>query len=432
VTVARWLAMLPLALVLWRPVSGGELLYPALAALAFLSLVAARRPTVWLLRVSGLLLGSVVLMLLIGSMNDNPGLMHQASVWIGAPIIWLLWANSFTEDHIRSLLRVILVVCTVSATVMVVYVGSQEGLLPQVIPPGMLEAQGAGFGETAIGTSQIRFFGLSTLAGAGPLAAAGVLAGRSTMLPSKGLMIVAAIATSTAAVVAGRQAILVVTVLAPVVFIVARRALARQPKTRSTIRIHPAVVVSLPVVFLAATWAASRGAFEVVTSSLKNAAYVYAGLGAPLDLESRVRTEQASQLLWGWSEDPFFGAGLGAALPTGFVRSTDRPWQFELQYHQLLYNGGLVGVLLVAFLLWVAFLGMREAARRRPDQVPTLAVTLTAALGMLAANASNPYLQAVGHWWAVTLVLGVTNALLRGAPEPEESSIAALTSGSRR
>jgi hypothetical protein len=64
-----------------------------------------------------------------------------------------------------------------------------------------------------------------------------------------------------------------------------------------------------------------------------------------------------------------------------------------------------------------------------PEHVPTLVATSVAALSMLVANASNPYLQAVGHVWSVALVLGVANALLRPRAQPDVAVDDASSSG---
>jgi hypothetical protein len=127
-----------------------------------------------------------------------------------------------------------------------------------------------------------------------------------------------------------------------------------------------------------------------------------------------LRTEQAGELLVGWSQHPLLGAGLGAELASGYTRSDERSWSFELQYHQFLFNYGAVGVvLLVAAAVLVVSLA-RKAAAAHPENLPVLVVVGTAALALLIANATNPYLQATGHHWGLALAIGVAHALALG------------------
>jgi O-antigen ligase len=123
---------------------------------------------------------------------------------------------------------------------------------------------------------------------------------------------------------------------------------------------------------------------------------------------------------------PLFGYGLGASVPTGYYRAADRPYLFELQYHQLLFTSGLAGLLLVAAAGVAAWVGIRRAARACTEHVPVLVASATGAAALLIVNASNPYLQAVGHGWGLALVVGVANALLdpdqRTAPDSAASA----------
>jgi hypothetical protein len=91
---------------------------------------------------------------------------------------------------------------------------------------------------------------------------------------------------------------------------------------------------------------------------------------------------------------------------------------FELQYHQLLFTSGVIGVFIVAGAGLAAWVGIRRAAAARPEHVPVLVASTVAAVALLIVNASNPYLQAVGHGWGLALVVGVANALLdNGRPD---------------
>ena len=137
-----------------------------------------------------------------------------------------------------------------------------------------------------------------------------------------------------------------------------------------------------------------------------------------------VRDVQATQLLHAFYDKPLFGYGLGATLPSGYYRAPDRPYLFELQYHQLLLTSGLIGFGIVAGAAVAAWVGIRRAAAACPGHLPVLAASTVAAVALLIVNASNPYLQAVGHGWGLALVIGVANALLNaGAWEDQSAQI---------
>jgi hypothetical protein len=91
---------------------------------------------------------------------------------------------------------------------------------------------------------------------------------------------------------------------------------------------------------------------------------------------------------------------------------------FELQYHNLLFTSGLLGLGLILAALASAWIGIRWAAAASPEHLPAIVATGVAALSMLIANATNPYLVAVGHGWSIALVVGVANALLRPRRAP--------------
>ncbi|MDN5794742.1 MAG: hypothetical protein L0H79_03200 [Intrasporangium sp.] len=143
------------------------------------------------------------------------------------------------------------------------------------------------------------------------------------------------------------------------------------------------------------------------------------------------------ELVSAWSDSPILGHGLGAVLRSGFTRSDDRPWMFELQYHQLLFSTGLVGILLTAAALVVLAVAMRRAAALFPEHRSVIVTTGVASTALLLANASNPYLQAVGHQWGAAIGAAVIGALLKSksrhsVEEPERSSQFRSRSTSRR
>ena len=405
------LGMVCLAYVLWLPVSNGQVLYPLLAVLAAVSLIGAKAPSDWFLRSGGGCLLAVILMAFVGSLNANPGLLQQLLLWGGGLVLWGSWANGITSAGIRRVLDLVVVVSGLLSATIVLYVAGQLGVIPSVLPASVVGMQGAGF-DLPGGSTAVRFYGLSTLAAAGPLLAAGAVARPDTLLPSRRLVLPAAILGVLAAVLAGRRAVLVVTVLAPFLYLLLTSALRGGLRK---LRIGTGWVLAAPSLAMAAILSWHAGPIVRAREAIGDAIFVYTGLGTNSGTKAggdTLRAQQTGELLGAWADHPVLGTGLGSIIP-GYERSAENPWMFELQYHQLLFNGGVLGVLILGLAAALIAVTTVRVARQVPEHLPVIAVTGIGALGMLFANASNPYLQAVAHWWAIALFVGVVNALDR-------------------
>ncbi|MFD2759290.1 hypothetical protein [Gulosibacter faecalis] len=407
--------------IVFRPVSSGNILYPVLALLAALSLadllgltsLRGRRLEPRYVLAVLLLSASILIASLVGMVRDTPGFTHQFLVWFGGTLIWSVWAAAIRAEHIRRLLTAITAAAGVLAALIVLYVGANLGWLPEIIPSELLEEQGAGFDGTS--GSAIRLYGLSSLVIAGPLAVAGALSPRNRYLPNRWLLVGVAVLAALASFVAGRRAITLVIVLTPLLMLLVRWALApRRERTQPRrVRIPVWAVVVFPLLIPLLAWFVTTPLARQVSQAFVSVLDLLGILQTGTD-SADLRTEQAGELLVGWSQHPLLGAGLGAELASGYTRSDERSWSFELQYHQFLFNYGAVGVvLLVAAAVLVVSLA-RKAAAAHPENLPVLVVVGTAALALLIANATNPYLQATGHHWGLALAIGVAHALALG------------------
>jgi hypothetical protein len=421
------LGVLCLSYLVWRPVSTPLILYPVLALLAVVSLVQVGVTT----RIAKPFACSVILIAcagafaaLNGAMHGTPGLVHQSIVWFGGLLLWSTWAAALRRETIRMTLIAITLATALLSAFIALFVGGQTGILPQLLPDSLLQAQEAGFHDTPEG-SAIRLYGLSSLVIAGPLVTAGLLAGKDRLLPPRSLMAIAGILAILAALVAGRRALAIVIVLSPVLaYIFARALRPRLDRTAKQSSHISVLVIAAPLVLLSALWAFRDTVSARILNSVSEALAVYFGVGeiyastkSPSDID---RIAQIEHLLTEWREHPFTGKGMGAVLRSGFYRSSDRPWLFELQYHQLLFSFGLIGMTFLFGAVAAMWICVRSAAAQHPEHVPTIVVACVAASSLLIANASNPYLQAVGHGWGVALLAGIANALLRPAEGPSE------------
>jgi hypothetical protein len=147
-----------------------------------------------------------------------------------------------------------------------------------------------------------------------------------------------------------------------------------------------------------------------------------------LDVASdHARAEEADQLVASWKESALWGHGFGAVLSSGYERSEDRPWMFEIEPLQILNSVGLLGLLVLG--VCVVLLGsVVVRGLQRGSHPVAISAAVAAGGGLLLACLTNPYLQAPAHDWALFLALGLSVAAQRegratsGAVDPDTQS----------
>lgn len=412
--VVLLVALSGLLYILQRPVSSNNILVPVLATLGLLATASLVRTGVRPARGSidivmvQFLAGSITL--LIGSINDTPGLWSQALVLVAAPALFWTICLSLQPWMIRAIMTTLALGTVLLSSTILLFVFGEKGLLPQLLPNSLLVDSGAGLGFDG-SSIQIRFYGLSTLVGAGPLWLASLSVPRNKFLPGLTFRSLAAVGAVLASLLTGRRALIVVLLLVPILTWVIRKSLTPR-STRSTRRRSPFLPIlgsGIILSVVATQFLSGLYSSNIISNSLSSALNFANGT-----LPQDPRPVESSVLLNNWSENPIFGRGAGATIP-GYYRDSIRPWNFELQYHMLLFTQGLWGALMFGTVLLLSIRLIRSAARHQPKSVPVLVASTVAAASMLIANASNPYLQAPGHMWAIYLPLGIANAVLTGS-----------------
>jgi hypothetical protein len=399
----------------------------------------------------------VVALVVSAFARGNPGATHQTALWVGVPLIWGTWALTLRGRHLRQTLWT-LVLSTCVTGFAVVWLGIQALWAFQVLPIWFLEVQQVTFSVTADSQVELRYAGLSSLVGLSTLALAlACLPGREESSPPMWLIRIAAVLAFIAAIVSGRRGLMVVAVLAPILcvawacLLLARRrwegAAARKYWRDAALGVGMVVLVTLSPLGTNLTslvgvhggfvqWPVASSYSVTVPGEYSTPAPAPApeptpsAEGVSMDAgEDSVRVEQASELLAQWREEPLFGHGLGSVLDSGFERNAERPWMFENQPLQILMNIGIVGVAVLMLLCWFMLSLARRASAAGGLRRLQVASGITLVLMMLA-NATNPYLAAPGHGWAVFLILGVCVAGLTEPVRPVEGADLARTSRS--
>lgn len=107
------------------------------------------------------------------------------------------------------------------------------------------------------------------------------------------------------------------------------------------------------------------------------------------------RADQGQILLDAWSASPWIGHGAGATTPNYF-RNSDAPWAFELSYHMILFNFGLLGfILLASWGLWILAGLVRGVRRSEALALPLLAGYISVVVSIYV----DPYVQKFDGMW---------------------------------
>ena len=92
---------------------------------------------------------------LVASLKVAPGMAAETLIYLAAPVLFWTMVRAVDERMLQLALFWIAVATALLSTGIVLYVANQKGLLPQIIPGSLLNATGAGFGQSGAAT-QVR------------------------------------------------------------------------------------------------------------------------------------------------------------------------------------------------------------------------------------------------------------------------------------
>lgn len=134
------------------------------------------------------------------------------------------------------------------------------------------------------------------------------------------------------------------------------------------------------------------------------------------------RSIQRQYLIDGFSNLPLFGSGFGGFA--GYTRNLDWPWLYELSYHQMLFNFGLVGTGILGVAYAFAFLQAASVMKARPTPMTAGAVAiLNGVAGILIGTYSNPYLGSFDYLVIVAFLPLIASSAVPIARQSELPSI---------
>lgn len=265
----------------------------------------ARRPRrlpPLLLAAAGCAAGAILIGVIGGA--GNPGFVHSLISWVAAPVLFWAWASQMDERVLGLFLRFAAWATVILAgIVLVLWTMGAVGLEPAVWIKVVVDADVSGTWPNVI----VGVYGASSLIAVAPLWIVGMFfQGRA--LPSRKLMIAAAVLATLAAVVSTRRAALALGLLVPVLIFVAYLAVVgRAWFTRR--HVHALMVAGGGAVLAAV-------ALLITPTGQRMSAGVLAlltGRGGTVDEDLRI--EQTERLWAAFLESPVFGHGIGAVIP---------------------------------------------------------------------------------------------------------------------
>ncbi len=123
------------------------------------------------------------------------------------------------------------------------------------------------------------------------------------------------------------------------------------------------------------------------------------------DSNNLVRKRQADFLLSGFLDHPFFGVGLGVPH-NQIIRNSISPWSYELSYHAMLYQTGLIGTIfyLLLIILPILFQNVKFSNLFHHVEIENRVAFSFGVLSLLVANYTNPYFYRFDAIWIIILI----------------------------
>lgn len=134
----------------------------------------------------------------------------------------------------------------------------------------------------------------------------------------------------------------------------------------------------------------SRSIEDILVTFLKGFDWEFTSSG-------QVRILQTQLLVRGWLESPFVGHGLGSFIST-FIRSVDTPWSYEMVYLSLLYQLGIIGVVVYIIILVSIIIAIIKKILKYKDISFYFLSILSGFVCFIVAGATNPLVDYVWVW----------------------------------
>jgi len=343
--------------------------------------------------------------MLIGSMKNAPGALRVSTVYVLWPIVYILILSEINNERIIVGIFNVLKSASIFIGLSGLYIFLHYiGIIPSSMYFNIFSMQSVSIWK---GSISINFKAINSLFFILPFLIARLLIwSDDRKIRIKRILIwFALILTTVLVLVSNRNTLIVVSILS--IFITYFFYTFLSSKKKKIISFYKKfIIVSILLIVIIFTLFYNFNQFSfnsTVNRFLEKFCFdKYEGL--------YIRKVQYDFLMKGFANNPIFGAGLGNKVD--YVRSEKHTWAYELSYVALLYQVGIIGVIIYSYvIIWIYLMGLRII---REDKwlgmymLPTL-------VGMscfLIANATNPYLGTFDHMWVIFLPISIINYYL--------------------
>jgi hypothetical protein len=363
-----------------------------------------------------------LLFMLNGAIHNGPGALEVGTVYVVWPLLYLFLSGFLNRPEQLAPFTVTLLAGAISAAMLGVMFVLQELAGFDFGISSLVEDQGGTLGST---DDFIKFSlpNLTTVIYALPfLLGQLMLPQKISNLEGKRLVFtwIGLLLAVIVLLISARKAFWVISALSPFVILIIFRLCNIQFDYKKimgkaiAIFAFAVVVMSISGVSFESNWDHMMSGFEFAD---------------PDNISANTRLQQFVALLQGWMENPILGAGHGMAASGFEFRVKDMefgrsmPWGYELSYVALLFHTGLIGILVYgSAVVWLFVRGI-ATVRRQPEAAGMLIPLLSALVGFLIANATNPYLEKFDYLWTLFLPVAVLNAYLLKSKQSEIHSL---------
>jgi hypothetical protein len=352
-----------------------------------------------------------------GLLLGAPGALKCIEVYALWPLVYLVLLSGIRSIRAFQSLEKTLVFSTAFiALFLVVYLSSELHVIPEV--PGLHSLFSSNELESGLflsatfkdGHIELGFTGIASYFFLVPFLVAALMdrwLNFSGTWAGKFSLIGALLLSVTVVILSGRRALQLVTILAPLMTMIAGLFCPKNERlllVRSFGRIM-LLMLGVPILSL---WF-FNSAQLVTAEGLSERFSAGFDFSASNRSDSAVgRIDQYLALVDGWEQAPFIGNGLGAAAHRS-IRQDEMPWIYELSYVDLLFQTGLLGLIIyswgIAWIYWYGIKIVKAGGEGCRFMLPAL-VGLT---GLLIANGTNPYLARFDGIWVIFLPLAFIN-----------------------
>jgi hypothetical protein len=348
----------------------------------------------------------------VGLFNNSPGVLHVSTVYFFWPILFLFFIGFFKHTKIVTYFSYGLISSGILSSFLIINnILNTFGYL-SVTNQTLYEALGfsvfwdGGFTEIS-STNLVTVFCVYVFTIAILFLPKSI---RLKVYPSSKLIIFTLLLCSILLFLSGRRAFWLVGILSPVIIVLIYYLSYININIKRYL--YSFSIVILIAIFLFTYFAFDNDRFLLEFSSI----FVFDDPSAESNL---LRKEQFDSLIEGWELSPVWGRGLGSVAP-GTIRDPIAPWNYELSYVALLFQTGIIGVVIYTLsICWIVIKSILES--RKSKYIAALLLPYICTLiCFLIANATNPYLAKFDYLWVIFLPVGILNAVLvKGTPNDQ-------------